>query len=140
MEIDDSFASPEEIMDALSEEGFTFKIGFDDDDSEPDDAEDRTNGNLSDAVFSTDLEPDEIRRLESVLEDVDEEEAEDFDECGGGADETPVPGFAQNEIIYFDLFKSKRYVKTLIFQKEESCGKSVYYLVGDCEAPMCFGK
>ncbi|WNY25365.1 hypothetical protein [Methanolapillus millepedarum] len=169
MEIDDSFSSPEEIMDILSKEGLTFKIGFDDEDFDDDDLTDSdfetnsenqsecfTSNSLSNALFSVEMSPEELNRLELILEDA-EDDSEEFDEreCAAGEEQEHEQSFIQKsesdadkfrkefkdaDIIYFDLFKSKRYVKTLIFQRENDRGRNTYCLVGDCEAPMCFGK
>ncbi|WNY27445.1 hypothetical protein [Methanolapillus ohkumae] len=163
MEIEDSFCSLDEIADLLSAGGFSFRTGFDDDfDDMGDDFEDKNemfrtglNKNTADtqlsaAQFSVELSPEEIQRLELELpepdsEKNDEEEENEENEWNENSDEKYLENFEKfnassfqkeleaAEIVYFDLFKSKRYVKTLIFQKEEKA----YYLIGFCEAPMC---
>lgn len=139
---------------------------------------------LKSVSFSTDADKEEIEKWEQELPDIEENGNENENgETGesGEADESgrenEITGFDEGNIledekikienaaiVYFDLFKNKRYVKTLIFQKEEDGEKEEeqkeeqeeeqkeeqekeqkeekiknekrYRLIGFCEAPM----
>jgi len=159
MKIEETFSNLEEIRNRLEKEGFVCRISFDETDEDVD-------FNLNDiemADFVAEANPKEVEKWEAELPDSDEKEETGKGENEkeenekektekeenereeteknetdwnrfqtGPAQENPVNA----EVVYFDLFKKKAYVKTLIFQKEEEEGIKVYKLIGFCEAPM----
>ena len=157
MEIDETFNSLEEIQTLLEKDGMTWRISADDDfmDEIDDDIEEGIKDPTSkidfeSASFSADADDCDIEKWEAELPDIaegiEEESADEETESGNVIQKT---AFEKEKVIYFDLFKKKAYVKTLIFQTEEGgeeskeegkekdgSGSRVYRLIGFCEAPM----
>ena len=172
MEIDETFLSLEEIKRTLEAEGFTYKISFDGNEIEEDGETEEDNktengieisekgedgkifGKGKKTDFSTDADPEEIRKWEMELPDIEENEKEEDEkeenegeddereENEGGENEKqclekhPLKSIDNATVIFFDVFKKKSYTKTFIFQKEGENDNSLYRLVGFCEAPM----
>ncbi|MCL2549370.1 MAG: hypothetical protein FWE78_00205 [Methanimicrococcus sp.] len=145
MEIEETFSNLEEIKNRLEKEGFTFRISFD----ETDEDDDVSLIDVETADFAVEADPKKIEKWEAELPDNDDFEDENDDDgfedetSGDGfKDETGNDGFGgengdgEPEVVYFDLFKKKVYLKTLIFQKEDEAGGKIYKLIGFCEAPM----
>ena len=167
MEIDETFLSLDEIKKTLEAEGFTYKISFDgnenEEDSETEEDSKTENGiEISEkgedgkifekgkkADFSTDADPEEIKKWEMELPDIEEDEREEDEREKDEREEDereenekqclekhPLKSINNAAVIYFDVFKKKSYTKTFIFQKEVENSNSIYRLVGFCEAPM----
>jgi len=150
MEIEKAFSTIEEIKAEIEKEGFTFRFSFDE---EEDETEKNPTVNekyeivqANSMIFATESDPEEIEKWEAALQDIDDEEEEEAENAyqpnpGNESEKKPIN---ENEtkpenatVLYFDLFKKRTYVKTLIFQKEEAeTGETIYLLVGFCEAPM----
>ena len=159
MEIDETFTSIEEIKSVLEKDGFTCRISADIDDDMDDDSDfedEKTNGLQSetdDFSFSSEADEKEIEKWEAELPDLDENEAadeeENYDEVendcdasensqsgGDSGDGRSCENYENADVVYFDTFKKRSYVKTYIFQKEIEDGKGFYRLVGFCDAPL----
>jgi hypothetical protein len=156
MEIDETFTTLEEIRSVLEKDGLTCRISADDE-SEFEDETIIDHPLKSDKfLFSSDADENEIEKWESELPDIDENEAADEDEedfgeddfeeedsdavtktpLGKSDDEMRFENYEHADVVYFDTFKKRTYVKTYIFQKEIETGKILYRLVGFCEAPL----
>ncbi len=135
MEIDETFSSLEEIQSLLEKDGMTWRISVDDDDIEEEEIC-RSKIVLESASFSAEADAVEIKKWEAELPDEKEEENDEFFEEEIPADEIQKTALENAEVIYFDLFKNKTYVKTLIFCPENETGDRIYRLIGFCEAPM----
>jgi len=158
MEIEKAFSTIEEIKAEIEKEGFTFRFSFDE---EEDETEKNPTVNekyeilqANSMIFATESDPEEIEKWEAALQDIDDEEEEEAENAyqpnpGNESEKKPINESEkkpknENEtkpenatVLYFDLFKKRTYVKTLIFQKEEAeTGETIYLLVGFCEAPM----
>lgn len=162
MEIEETFSSLKEIQTILEKEGMTWRISIDEDETDEEIDDEIENGNnktekpkindLKNVSFSADAGKEEIKKWEEELPDVEENENDKTDENeinenqmsefnNGNVIEDEEIKKAKIEdasIIYFDLLKNKKYIKTLIFQKEEETLKKEkrYCLIGFCEAPM----
>lgn len=135
MEIDETFSSLEEIQSLLEKDGMTWRISVDDDAIEEEEVC-RSKIILESASFSADADAVEIEKWEAELPDEKEEDSEERFEENSSAAEIQKTVLENAEVIYFDLFKKKTYVKTLIFCPENETGTRIYRFVGFCEAPM----
>lgn len=136
MEIEDVFSSLQEIQALLEKDGFLWRLSADEDnEKEPEDAA-TTAVVLKSMSFSADAEPEEIRKWEEEVPDMPEE-AEKEEEAGFQEEEERLHPSKNAVVFYFDLYKKKTYVRTLIFQKELISDAEKYRLIGYCEAPMC---
>ena len=149
MEIEKMFSTIEEIKAEIEKEGFTFRYSFDEDEEEENLPFETQKQTISSdrMTFAVDSDPAEIEKWEAALPDIDDEE--EPEEINGSEN---VPGEIKEQqkqqiqtektpknaaVLYFDLFKKRTYIKTLIFQKDETETKeTIYCLVGFCEAPM----
>ena len=150
MEIDETFNSLEEVQMLLEKDGMTWRISIDDDiEDDSIEAEDVKEAaaslskvSLESVSFSADADTHDIEKWEAELPDsVEEEECSDEETAIEAENLIQKASFEKAKVIYFDLFKKKAYVKTLIFQTEggeekEEGGGRIYRLIGFCEAPM----
>ena len=139
MEIEKTFSTIEEIKAEIEKEGFTFRFSFDEDDeNENQPSEIKKQVISSDRMtFAIESDPAEIEKWEAALPDIDDDETEDIKEPQEEQQIQTEKNPKNAIVLYFDLFKKRTYVKTLIFQKEErEAGDMIYSLVGFCEAPM----
>ena len=135
MEIDETFSSLEEIQSLLEKDGMTWRISVDDDDIEEEEVC-RSKIILESASFSADADAGEIEKWEAELPEIDEKDNDETFEENISAEEIQKTALENAEVIYFDIFKKKTYVKTLIFCRENETGSKMYRLIGFCEAPM----
>ena len=139
MEIEKTFSTIEEIKAEIEKEGFTFRFSFDEDDeSENQPSEIKKQVISSDRMtFAVESDPAEIEKWEAALPDIEDDENEDTKEPQEEQQVQPGRNATNATVLYFDLFKKRTYIKTLIFQKDErETRERIYCLVGFCEAPM----
>ena len=147
MEIENTFSTIEEIKTEIEKEGFTFRFSFDEEEEMEKQTPDNEKYEMVQSgsmTFATESDPEEIEKWEAALPDIESEDetedpdlpdAEETDKQTREEEDGKTPKNAA--VLYFDLFKKRAYVKTLIFQKEETeTGELIYILVGFCEAPM----
>jgi len=155
----------EEIEKQLEEEGFVCRISFDEMDEDDDvSLEDIETTDFAAEADPKKIEKWEAELPDDNDFECDPDDKPDDDEPDDDEPDTDGPNAhdledekkiteknedwnrAQNEpgrkntddaeVVYFDLFKKKVYLKTLIFQREEEADREIYKLIGFCEAPM----